>query len=180
MCRIRWQYQSHHRCPRKKAARQKSDLKRSKSKYTLRTAKKPGQSNADINAVNKTNVKIPRERKCQGCQKKRSKKSLEYLTTYERKNGKETSSLNGPNATNFEKNTRTSEASQTVNDAKSTVVMEFSTVQKVVQIVDNDSDVNPARAPFKEIVIQKDTTDKKYDYNVEQNFATDVTTPENF
>lgn len=73
---------------------------------------------------------------------------------------------------------RTSEASQTVNDTKSTVVMEFSTVQKVMQILDNDSDVNPARAPFKEIVIQKDATDKKYDYNVEQNFATNVAAAE--
>jgi len=49
-----------------------------------------------------------------------------------------------------------SEASQTINDTKSTIVMEFSTVQKVVQIVDNDLDINSVRTPFKEIVIQKD------------------------
>lgn len=52
--------------------------------------------------------------------------------------------------------------------------MEFSTVQKIVQIVDNDPDINSARAPFKEIVIQKDTADKKHDYNVEQNFETNI------
>lgn len=57
--------------------------------------------------------------------------------------------------------------------------MEFSTVQKVVQIVDNDSDVNSARAPFKEIVIRKDATNKKYDYNVEQNFAANAAAAEN-
>lgn len=84
-----------------------------------------------------------------------------------------------PNTTNPEKKTRTSEASQTVNDTKSMVVMEFSTVQKVVQILDNDSDVNPVRAPFKEIVIQKDAIDKKYDPNVEQNFASDAAAGEN-
>lgn len=66
-----------------------------------------------------------------------------------------------------------SEASQTINDTKSTVVMEFSTVQKVVQIVDADSDINSTRAPFKEIVIQK--AGKKHDHNVEQNFEATVT-----
>lgn len=69
-----------------------------------------------------------------------------------------------------------SEASQTINDTKSTVVMEFSTVQKVVQIVDNDLDINSVRAPFKEIVIQKDIADKKRDYNVEQNFKANIAT----
>lgn len=72
-----------------------------------------------------------------------------------------------------------SEASQTINDTKSTVVMEFSTVQKVVQIVDNDSDVNSIRPPFKDIVIQKDTTDRKRDYNVEHNFEGNLTAAEN-
>lgn len=62
-----------------------------------------------------------------------------------------------------------SEASQTINDTKSTVVMEFSTVQKVVQIVD-DSDINSSRAPLKDIVIQKDTMTKKYDRCTERNF----------
>lgn len=67
-----------------------------------------------------------------------------------------------------------SEASQTINDTKSTVVMEFSTVQKVVQIVDADSDVNSTRVPFKEIVIQKDAANKKRDHIVEQNFEATV------
>jgi len=57
----------------------------------------------------------------------------------------------------FDEKAKMSEASQTINDTKSTVVMEFSTVQKVVQIVDNDLDINSVRTPFKEIVIQKDT-----------------------
>lgn len=73
-----------------------------------------------------------------------------------------------------------SEASQTINDTKSTVVMEFSTVQKVVQIVDADSEINSTRAPFKEIVVQKDTADKKRDYNVEQNFKATVAATESW
>lgn len=73
-----------------------------------------------------------------------------------------------------------SEASQTANDTKSTVVMEFSTIQKVVQIVDNDGDANPARVPFKDsIVIHKDATNRKYDCSAEQNFATNVASMEN-
>jgi len=67
----------------------------------------------------------------------------------------------------FDEKVKMSEASQTINDTKSTVVMEFSTVQKIVQIVDNDSDINSVQAPFKEIVIQKDIIDKKRDYNIE-------------
>jgi len=76
----------------------------------------------------------------------------------------------------FDEKAKMSEASQTINDTKSTVVMEFSTIQKVVQIVDNDSDINSMRAPFKEIVIQKDIIDKKRDYNIEQNFEANVAT----
>lgn len=79
----------------------------------------------------------------------------------------------------LEEKMKMSEASQTANDTKSTVVMEFSTVQKVVQIVDNDSDAKPTRIPFKDIVIQKDITNKKYDCNVEQNFAANVAANEN-
>lgn len=73
-----------------------------------------------------------------------------------------------------------SEASQTANDAKSTVVMEFSTVQKIVQIVDNnDCDINPVRPSFKDTVVQRDTADKRYNYNAKRNSATDVPTAEN-
>jgi len=63
-----------------------------------------------------------------------------------------------------------SEASQTMNDTKSTVVMEFSTVQKVVQVVDNDSEVNPPRIAFKEVIL-KDMTGKKNDHKTEQIFT---------
>lgn len=71
-----------------------------------------------------------------------------------------------------------SEASQTINDAKSTVVMEFSTVQKVVQIVD-DSDINSSLAPLKDIVIHKDAVTKKYDRSTERNFETNEAAVEN-
>ncbi|KAL0129676.1 hypothetical protein PUN28_001739 [Cardiocondyla obscurior] len=42
----------------------------------------------------------------------------------------------------FDDKARLSKASQTINDIKSTIVMEFTTVQKVVQIVDVDSNIN--------------------------------------
>lgn len=73
--------------------------------------------------------------------------------------------------------TKMSEASQTINDTKSKVVMEFSTVQKVVQIV--DSDVNSAQIlPLKDIVVRNDSANKKRDYSVEQNFETNVAAAE--
>lgn len=45
--------------------------------------------------------------------------------------------------------------------------MEFSTVQKLVQIVDNEPDVNSAKVPFKDIVVRKDKAEKERDLNVE-------------
>lgn len=85
----------------------------------------------------------------------------------------------GLKARKFDEKSKMSEASQTINDTKSTIVMEFSTVQKVVQIVDNDSDVNSMRPLFKDIVIQKDTTNRKHDHNVEHNFDSNLASVEN-
>jgi len=62
-----------------------------------------------------------------------------------------------------------SEASQTMNDAKSTVVMEFSTVQKVVQLVD-DSEINPSRIAFKEVILKDTKGAKREDHKTEQIF----------
>jgi len=75
----RWQYQSHRCCPRKATTQQKFDSNRLKN-YTLQTAKKPGKSDFDsyVNVVNKSGTNDSRERRSKRCQKKRSKKDLEY------------------------------------------------------------------------------------------------------
>ncbi|CAL1673557.1 unnamed protein product [Lasius platythorax] len=170
----------HRCCARKTATQPRADLKRSK-RYILRTAKKPGKSDfdgyGDVNVVSNSNRNGSRERKSK--KKKRSKKSLRYLAEYQKKSGEKMSLPDRLDARRFDEKMKMSEASQTINDTKSTVVMEFSTVQKVVQIVDNDSDVNSIRPPFKDIVIQKDTTDRKRDYNVEHNFESNLTAAEN-
>ncbi|XP_011165429.1 uncharacterized protein LOC105199853 [Solenopsis invicta] len=168
-CALWWQYQGHRCCPRKNTAQQNFDSKKSKN-YTLQnTVKKPGKSNFDghANVVSKSDtVNSSRDHRSERYQKKRSKKSLEY----QNRSG-EKIFQDELEAKKFDKKSKMSEASQTVNDTKSTVVMELSTVQKIVQIVDDNSHINSARAPFKEIVSQKDTADKKRDYNVEQNGA---------
>ncbi|XP_070155709.1 uncharacterized protein [Polyergus mexicanus] len=173
-CALWWQYQGHRCCARKTACQSRADLKRSKS-YILRTAKKSEKSdfsgNGDVNVVSNSNRNGSRERRNKNGQKKKSKKSLRYLAEYQKKSeGKMPLPLK---TKKLDEKTKMSEASQTLNDTKSTVVMEFSTVQKVVQIVD-DSDVNPMRPPFKDIVIQKDTMDRKRDCNVEQNFESNL------
>ncbi|XP_011702707.1 PREDICTED: uncharacterized protein LOC105458837 isoform X2 [Wasmannia auropunctata] len=171
-----WQYHGHHCCPdnKKTAAQQKFDSKRSKN-YTLETAKKlKGKSDFDgyVNVVSKSGTNGSHEHKSKRSQKKRSKKGLEYQSRSDQK----ITFPEGLEVRKFdEKDKFLSAASQTINDTKSTIVMEFSTVQKLVQIVDNDPDINSARAPFKEIVIQKDTADKKHDNNIEQNFEANVT-----
>ncbi|XP_077278788.1 uncharacterized protein LOC143906522 [Temnothorax americanus] len=170
-CALWWQYQGHRCCPRKTDAQQKFDSKRSKS-YTLRTAKKRGKSNLDgyANFVSKSGTNGSREYRSKKTQKKRSKKGLEYR----KKGGEKISFPDELEIMKLDKKAKMSEASQTINDTKSTIIMEFSTVQKVVQIVDADSDVNSTQAPFKEIIIQKNTADKKRDHNVEQNFEATV------
>ncbi|XP_076295106.1 uncharacterized protein LOC143216155 [Lasioglossum baleicum] len=49
-----------------------------------------------------------------------------------------------------EDTTRMSEASQTGNEAKSAVVMEYSTVQKIVQILDDNSDLNATKMAIRD------------------------------
>jgi len=83
---IRWQYQGHRCCPRKTTTQQKFDSNKSKN-YTLQTAKKPGKSDFDSYVVNKSGTNDSREHRNKRCQKKRSKKDLEY----QKKNGEKIS-----------------------------------------------------------------------------------------
>ncbi|KAL6445565.1 hypothetical protein ACFW04_000837 [Cataglyphis niger] len=179
-CALWWQYQGHRCCARESARQSRADLKRSKS-YSLRTTRKLGKSNfngnGDVNIVSNSNKNGGRESKKKNDQKKKSK-SLRYLAEYQKKGGRKMPLPNRLKAGTLNEKTKMSEASQTLNDTKSTVVMEFSTVQKIMQIVD-DSDVNSTRPPFKDIVIQKDTIDGKRDYHVEQNFESNLAAAEN-
>ncbi|XP_067209493.1 uncharacterized protein [Linepithema humile] len=170
-CALWWQYQSQSCCSKRNATQQKSKT------YTFRPAKKSGKSKFDSTDVNVVNKNDSHEHKTKRCKKKRSKKSVKYLAEDQEKSGE---NISLPlEAKKLEEKRKMSEASQTINDTKSTVVMEFSTVQKVVQIVDNDSDINSARIPLKDIVVKKDTANKKRDYNIEQNFGTNIATAEN-
>lgn len=61
----------------------------------------------------------------------------------------------------FEDKTKMSEASQTTNDTKSAVVMEYSTVQKIVQILDNDNDLVATKMVIKDLNNRQNIEEKK-------------------
>ncbi|XP_047349743.1 uncharacterized protein LOC124949147 [Vespa velutina] len=70
-----------------------------------------------------------------------------------------------------------SEVSDTTNDTKSTVIMEFSTVQKIVQLVDNNGDISMAKVtviPARDIIEKN----KKFDLDVGNKFEDDIRTVE--
>lgn len=61
----------------------------------------------------------------------------------------------------LEDRARMSEASQTTNDPKSAVVMEYSTVQKIVQILDNDADLIATKMAMKDLNAKQNVEEKK-------------------
>lgn len=61
----------------------------------------------------------------------------------------------------LEERARMSEASQTTNDPKSAVVMEYSTVQKIVQILDNDADLIATKMAMKDLNAKQNIEEKK-------------------
>ncbi|XP_036143957.1 uncharacterized protein LOC114254869 [Monomorium pharaonis] len=148
-CALWWQYHGQRCCPRNNT--QQKFSKKLKN-YTLQTTKKPGKLDFDshANIVSKSDANVSREYKNKRCQKrKRSKKDLKY----QNRSGENISFPNELKAKKFNEKDKTSEASQTINNTKSTIVMELSTVQKIMQIVDNNPHINTTQASFKEIVI---------------------------
>ena len=70
----------------------------------------------------------------------------------------------------LENRTRMSEASQTANaDPKSAVVMEYSTVQKIVQIVDNDTDLAATKMVLRDVNARQNAEERK-DSMIESQF----------
>ena len=70
----------------------------------------------------------------------------------------------------FENRTRMSEASQTANaDPKSAVVMEYSTVQKIVQIIDNDTDIAATKMAMRDVSGRQNAEERK-DSMIESQF----------
>lgn len=63
-----------------------------------------------------------------------------------------------------------SEASQTANEGRSAVVMEYSTVQKIVQILDNDVDLSATRMAIREMNPKHHNDEKKIQQTLEEKF----------
>ncbi|XP_076630608.1 uncharacterized protein LOC143346420 [Colletes latitarsis] len=180
-CALWWQYRSH-RCCFKKDPR--DTLSKLKSTYASKASKKSGSPRQDEAGRGspkqtekpivrrKSNSTVNRETKNRRTSKLKANSNSRHPTTTinstseERVTSMETIGKWDP----LEERTRMSEASQTANERKSAVVMEYSTVQKIVQILDNDSDLTATKLAIRDFNAKQTVEEKKPDAKVnEQN-----------
>ncbi|XP_076395317.1 uncharacterized protein LOC100874984 [Megachile rotundata] len=173
-CALWWQYRSHRCCFKKDTTAAKHDL----SKMKTHPGKSPkrngnGRQESVVNGAdrNRSNSTVHRDsRSSRRNSRQKSKSNTKYLLQDKIPNGEDLSSIFGSG--DLEETARMSEASQTVNDTKSAVVMEYSTVQKIVQILEDDVDLSATRMAIKEFNNKHHHDDKKLEQHVEEKFET--------
>ncbi|KAG7190771.1 hypothetical protein KM043_006842 [Ampulex compressa] len=164
-CALWWQYRSNQHCFKKTPSSQvsKNNVKASKSNCICRAVRKGGKSRVeDVSIVGtyKSNTTANQEQKKKIGRKQKSRTNLKYLSQY--KNQRDNvASRDKKSMRDMDQATKTSEASQTANDTKPAVLMEYSTVQKVVQLVDNDSDLATAQMAINNLVAKKNVENRK-------------------
>ncbi|KAL2712527.1 hypothetical protein V1478_018050 [Vespula squamosa] len=180
-----WQYRNHRCCDIKKVPSRRtyrSHMKKSHSCTSCQVPKKMVQSKVDsMNHAFDTSrclVNVDEQCKKKDFSEPKPASKLRYLSDYKKhKNAARMypfteSSMKNKNPA-IKK--QISEASHTTNDTKSTVVMEFSTVQKIVQLVDNNGDISMAKVtviPARDIIEKN----KIFDLEVRNKFDDDVAT----
>ncbi|XP_076166226.1 uncharacterized protein LOC143146101 [Ptiloglossa arizonensis] len=187
-CALWWQYRSHRCCFKKDTNSQPTRDSPTKMKYssTCKATKKPpghtrdedGGCGALKQTVNsgprsleriksssmersKSNSVISRENKNKRTSKLKTK-SNSNLKQASMVSEEQMTSLETIGTWDLENKIRASEASQTFNDGKSAVVMEYSTVQKIVQIIDNDTDLAATKLVIKDLKT-KPNGEKRFD-----------------
>nr|XP_034179969.1 uncharacterized protein LOC117604213 [Osmia lignaria] len=177
-CALWWQYRNHRCCFKKDSMRH--DLSRMKTTCPGRSSKKNGNGRQDstvngsdrqdsiVNGSDRrSNSTIYRDSKSsKRNSKQKSKSNMKYLLQERISSGEEVSSIYG--SRDLEEKTRMSEASQTANEARSAVVMEYSTVQKIVQILDNDVNLSATRMAIREMNPKHHTDEKKVQQILEE------------
>ncbi|CAK9795284.1 hypothetical protein ANTPLA_LOCUS313 [Anthophora plagiata] len=161
-CALWWQYRSHRCCFKKNPQSTKHSSPKSKSNSTL---KKSGNSKHDHsgNPVerSKSNSTVNRESKNRRHSNRKSRSNGKYLVQNQALSDDLLSSIEAAENWELEDKTKMSEASQTTNDARSAVVMEYSTVQKIVQILDNDTDLTATKLAIKDLNAKQNVEEKK-------------------
>ncbi|XP_076650280.1 uncharacterized protein LOC143357644 [Halictus rubicundus] len=188
-CALWWQYRTHRCCFRRDPASQaaKHTLSKLKSAYAKVSKKsekaKPengsengsvnGNGNRNGNNREKSNSTVHRDGKSRRNSKMKAK-SKQILTissfrseTLESWDAEDNGRMSEDNGRMSEDTTRMSEASQTGNEAKSAVVMEYSTVQKIVQILDDNTDLNATKMAIRNFNAKHNPDRKMQDFTIE-------------
>ncbi|KOC70982.1 hypothetical protein WH47_04968 [Habropoda laboriosa] len=161
-CALWWQYRSHRCCFKKNTQSTKHNSTKSKSNSVL---KKSGNSRHEHSGHSversKSNSIVNRDNKSRRSSNKKSRSNAKYLVQNRALSDERLSSIEMMGNWELEDRTKMSEASQTPNDAKSAVVMEYSTVQKIVQILDNDTDLAGTKLVIKDLNAKQNVDEKK-------------------
>ncbi|CAD1475775.1 unnamed protein product, partial [Heterotrigona itama] len=181
-----WQYRTHRCCFKKDPLSTRYNLSKSKSNNNNNNSSKKTvhlrqDNGANLVARRKSNSTMNREGKSRRSSKQKSRSGARHQSRSKTPSDERLSSIFSKNfprnlkANNerahfrdamesweLEDRTRMSEASQTANaDPKSAVVMEYSTVQKIVQILDNDTDICATKMVMRDLSGRQNAEERK-------------------
>ncbi|KAK1122677.1 hypothetical protein K0M31_009120 [Melipona bicolor] len=172
-CALWWQYRTHRCCFKKDPLSTKYNLSRSKNNNNNNNSSKKTVHLRDDNGANlvsrsKSNSTVNRESKSKRSSKQKSKSR--HQSRSKTPSDERLPSIDMMESWDLENRTRMSEASQTANaDPKSAVVMEYSTVQKIVQIIDNDTDLTATKMAMRDLSARQNAEERK-DSMIESQF----------
>ncbi|XP_076241412.1 uncharacterized protein LOC143183647 [Calliopsis andreniformis] len=174
-CALWWQYRSHRCCFKRDSTSQavRHGLSKLRSNYSPKNPKKlenPKLDNPSGIDRSKSNSTVNRNSKNRRSSKQKKSTNVKYLDQDKLLIDRRASSTETMAQRDFEDRTRMSEASQTGYEPKSAVVMEYSTVQKIVQILDNDTDMTATKLAIKDLNAKEYVEDKKADSGTEAKF----------
>ncbi|XP_017886290.1 conserved oligomeric Golgi complex subunit 8-like [Ceratina calcarata] len=174
-CALWWQYRSHRCCFRRDSTQHsvKRNSSRPKSNNNDNnnndnndslTTKRSGNSKHDrVSDRSKSNSTVNRENDGHRCRRnsRQKAKTAKYLVHSKTPSDEPLSSLEIVESWELEDGARMSEASQTGTETKPAVVMEYSTVQKIVQILDDDTDLTATKMVIKDLAARQNVEEKK-------------------
>ncbi|KZC05923.1 hypothetical protein WN55_06098 [Dufourea novaeangliae] len=175
-CALWWQYRSHRCCFRRDPAAQAARHAFWKLKHAYGKSKKPEKTKHETGHENEKGSEDGNDHDRSSSMfysknKRNSKqKSRSSSNGWFRKRSLSTdpgASLETMESWEIESKTRMSEASQTANDTKSAVVMEYSTVQKILQIVDDANDLDVTKLAIKDFNARHCTERKMPTFSIE-------------
>ncbi|XP_043519901.1 putative mediator of RNA polymerase II transcription subunit 29 [Frieseomelitta varia] len=178
-CALWWQYRTHRCCFKKDPLSAKYNLSKSKNNNnnnnnnnnsSKKTVHLKHDNGANLVTRSKSNSTVNRESKSRRSSKQKSKSNARHQSRSKTPSDERLPSIDMMESWDLENRTRMSEASQTANgDPKSAMVMEYSTMQKIVQIIDNDTDLAATKMAMRDLGGRRKAEERK-DSMIESQF----------